>query len=63
MDRVAKKLLYDMRVSKDYQNLSVEGDVVVIFNSGAGFSVFKDISLFLFGVWYSDNHVFVIGGK
>ena len=60
---MAKKLIYNINFPQEREQDSVRGEGVIICDSGAGFLVFKDISLFPYGVWEADNYTLVSGIK
>ena len=49
-----------MTIGNEYAE-SVEDDGVIVCDSGAGISVFKDISLFPQGVWKAGNYALISG--
>ena len=49
-----------MTIGNEYVE-SVKDDGVIVCDSGARFSVFKDISLFPQGVWKAENYTLISG--
>ena len=55
------KTVYNTNKVYEHEQNTVRDEGVIICDSGAGFSVFKDLSLFPLGVWDSDNFTLVSG--
>ena len=55
------KTVYNTNKVYEHEQNTVRDEGVLICDSGAGFSVFKDLSLFPLGVWDSDSFTLVSG--
>ena len=61
MKKSHSKIIYSLEISVEPTYESIKNEGVIVRDSGAIVSAFKDLSLFTNGVWEADRHIFISG--
>ena len=61
MKKSHSKIIYSLKKSVEPIYESIKNKGVIVCDSGAIVSAFKDLSLFTNGVWEADRHIFISG--
>lgn len=54
-------IIYNLKKGTKPTNDSIKNEGVIVCDSGASFSVFKDLSLFTHGVWEAETETYISG--
>ena len=61
MKKSRSNIIYSLEISVEPTYESIKNEGVIVCDSGAIVSAFKDLSLFTNGVWEADRHIFISG--